>query len=107
MKTQPHAATILKWLRDNGQSLGALTGQDTRALQLCVSAMALYSSCDQEMESHALSAFRGGVVAMQPSTRHLAYHAVAHVLDWPAREMIWRRAECPELGRHPGHCTHE
>jgi len=40
----------------------------------------------------ALAAFALVVRRMQPSTRGLAYHAIAHVMDWSDRARLWSRA---------------
>ncbi len=31
-------------------------------------------------------------MAMQPKTRELAYHAIAHALDWNMRATLWAKA---------------
>lgn len=105
-KPQPPAATVFRWLRDNGHNLAALTGQDTRALAAAVQVVALYNACDSEAEDFALTAFRGCVLSMQPHTRELAYHAVAHVGDWSFRAIMWERSGLEPLP-HVGRCKFE
>ena len=83
---KPVAATILKWLRDNGLSLGVLTGTDARALRAAVQIVDLYSATGSLA---VVQAFGSCVKEMQPSARHLAFHAVAHVLDWDDRAKLW------------------
>ena len=34
---------------------------------------------------------------MQPSTQELAYHAIAHVMDWSDRAELWIKAGLPEF----------
>jgi hypothetical protein len=96
------AATIFKWLRDNGQYLGAITGQDDVALKAAVQVAALWCVADSHGRSCAADAFGACVEAMQPGTRYLAYHAIAHVADWHNRGELWREAhlEFPE-GKFP------
>lgn len=106
MTTKPHAATIIKWLRDNDQSLGCLTGGSSKALLAAVQIIGAYSYCDSEAEPLLLSAFRSVVMTMPPNQRHLAYHSIAHVLNWSDREKLWTRAELPPL-EHVGRCKYE
>jgi hypothetical protein len=95
------AQTIGPWLKANGMHLGGLTGQDWPALKAAAEIMGLYAKCDQRAETHVLSAFAGVVMAMQPSMRHLAYHAIAHALDWHNRAELWHRAGLPRLEHIP------
>lgn len=98
--TPPLCKSALPWLRDNlgKQCLGCLTGQSARALAAAVQIIGLYSYCDQEAEPHVLSAFRSVVMTMRPGAeRELAYHAIAHVLNWSDRDLIWARAQLPPL----------
>lgn len=85
------AQTIGPWLRANGLKLGALTGQDWAALRAAAECMGLYARCDSDAEAKALLAFKACVLSMQPRTRYFAYHAIAHLLDWGDRAMIWHR----------------
>ncbi len=94
---KPPAATIGKWLRDNGHALGALTGQDWPALRAAVSAAELWISADHEGQTQAAIAFNACVRALQRSCWHLAYHAIAHVGDWSHRPLLWNAAQLPAL----------
>ena len=102
MSTQKTPAqTIGPWLKANGMSLGGLTGQDWSALRAAAEIMGLYARCDSITEPLALSAFRSVVCAMQPKERHLAYHAIAHALDWHNRAELWERAGLKPLDHIP------
>jgi hypothetical protein len=79
MTPKPPAATIGKWLKDNGHQLGALTGQDWRALKAAVQIADLWLNADYEGEKNAALAFGTVVRSMQEKTWYLAYHAIAHV----------------------------
>ncbi len=99
-RIKPLCESVRPWLRDNlGKGcLGCLTGQSGRALSAAVQIIGLYSYCDQEAEPHVLSAFRSVVMTMCPGQeRELAYHAIAHVLNWSDRERIWQLAQIPPL----------
>jgi hypothetical protein len=100
MKTnQPVCKTVLPWLKANlgPRCLGCLTGQSGRALAAAVQLIDLYSSCDYRAEPHVLVAFRNVVETMAAPERELAYHAIAHVLDWSDRDKIWHLANLPTL----------
>jgi hypothetical protein len=88
---QPPAATVLDWLRANlgSRALGALTGTDTRALRAAVQIIEHYA---YDRDARVLVAFRLIVLRMQPKTRELAYHAIAHPLDWIDRIKVWAGA---------------
>lgn len=88
------AVTIGPWLDDNLGKLwrAPLTGQDWSALKASVEILGCYARCDQDAEQGLLLAFRGTVLAIQPGCRYLAFHSVAHVLDWHNRAEIFARA---------------
>lgn len=90
-KPQGTCDALLAWLRANlgRAALAPLTGTDGKALAAAVHIVELYA---YDSDPSVLVAFRVVVVRMQPSTRHLAYHAIAHVLDWPDRDRIWALA---------------
>lgn len=92
----PVCHAVPKWLTRNlGRgALAPLTGTDWKALDAAVHIIELYSYAG---DRYLLEAFRLVVHAMQPSTRELAYHAIAHVLDWSDREVIWALAGLPAL----------
>lgn len=107
MKYEPPARTIRNWLRLNlgPGALGVLTGTDVHALEAAVSIVATYNRADQEAEAGLLDAFRAVVLAMGPNARHLAYHAIAHVLDWHNRASFWARAGLDPIP--VGRCANE
>ena len=72
--------------------LGCLTGQSSRALAAAVQLIALYSYCDGQAEPHVLAAFRHVVDTMEGGERELAFHAIAHVLNWSDRARVWHLA---------------
>jgi hypothetical protein len=86
---KPPAETVLDWLRSNlgDRSLAPLTGCDTRALRASVQIIEQYG---YDRHEDVLRAFRHVVSRMQLHTRELAYHAIAHPLDWSDREKVWR-----------------
>jgi hypothetical protein len=103
-KYQPPAVTIFPWLRANlgPRSLAPLTGTDTRALTAAVQIAELYSY--HRVQSVA-DAFGAVVASMQPHTFHLAYHSIAHVMDWSDRADLWVKAKLPEFA--PSTCSFE
>jgi hypothetical protein len=70
-------------------SLGALTGQDTRALSAIVACWELYASSDADGQRGALAAVRALLPAMQEKTRWIAQEMIPFVLDWSDRERLW------------------
>lgn len=99
---KPAAQTITKWLRQNGQALGGLTGCDARALRAAVQIVELFA---YDGTRDIALAFGACVRRMQPETRHLAFHAIAHVMDWDDRAKMWAAAELEPLGQIPA-CTY-
>jgi hypothetical protein len=96
----PPSPAIIRWLRDNGMSLGVLTHHDTTALLAATQIAALWMH-GGDREAIA-TAFRNVVLEMQPHARYLAYHAIAHVGDWHNRPQLWHAAQLPQedlLGR--------
>lgn len=87
----PPACTVLDWLRANlgGRALAPLTGSDTRALRAAVQIIEQYS---YDNDPDVLEAFRLIVMRMQRHTRELAYHAIAHPMDWSDRQRLWCKA---------------
>lgn len=102
---KPPAATIFTWLKDNlGQRcLAPLTSVDSAALKAAVQIVELYSL---HPGPDVLTAFHRVVGSMQPHTRRLAYHAIAHVMDWSHRGEIWARAALPPV-ENAGRCKFE
>lgn len=95
---------ITDWLRENlgPTSTAPLTGTDHRALAAAVAIMHLYS---YHARPQVLEAFGRVVACMQHSTRHLAYHAIAYVMDWSDRARVWEAAGLPLV--NVGRCKHE
>lgn len=89
-----------KWLKGNlgPQCLAPCTGTDFKALSAAVAIVDLYL---YDFDGYGLEAFRSVVLKMQPSTRHLAYHAIAMVMDWSDRAKLWKAAGLPlqEFGK--------
>lgn len=71
------------------QSLGMLTGQDTRALDAIVSCWELYACSDEDGQRGALAAVRMLLPAMQATTRWMARELIPFALDWNDRERLW------------------
>lgn len=93
MKTQKE---IFSWLKANlgKHCLGVLTSTDSAALVASVNLSNLinYESAPEDL----FAAYRAIIAAMQPQSRHLAYHAIACELDWNHRRMIWCSAGMAE-----------
>lgn len=94
--SKPPSVTVFPWLRDNlGKGcLGVLTNVDIRALRAAVEIVELYSYCRTPEVARAFGAV---VIAMQPRSRELAYHSIAHVMDWCHRDQLWLEAGLPPL----------
>lgn len=106
MKNKPAAATVLKWLRDNGHSLAALTSQDTRALLASVQIVPLWGPYERN-SSQIAAAWGACVREMQSHTQQFAFHAVAHIYDWSTRFQLWRAAGFEELPQPCYRCKYE
>lgn len=91
MQTKHPCQTINAWLKANlgKHACAPLTGTDARALWAAVQIVELWSCC---YSKDLFPAFGAVVRKMQPSTQELAYHAVAHVVNWEDRAMFWREA---------------
>jgi hypothetical protein len=70
--------------------LGALTGQDFRALAAIAKCWELYACSDDVGAKAALSAVRALLPAMQPQCRFFAKELIARSLDWKDRDRLWR-----------------
>ena len=75
--------------RDRLPTLGALTGQDKRALDAISACWELYSGGDASGESSALQAIRSLLPALQSQCRPFARELIAFSLDWPDRARLW------------------
>lgn len=95
MKAKPVCQALRPWLKENlgPNCLGVLTGTDSRALDAAVHIVELIAFADRP--APLMQAFGAVVTAMQPTARHLAFHAIAHVLDWSDRSRIWDSAGLP------------
>lgn len=93
---QPPAATVLDWLHSNlgGRALAPLTGTDTKCLRAAVQIMEAYG---YDRAPEHLHAFGLVVRRMQTKCHELAYHAIAHPLDWSDRERLWRAMSDAQL----------
>jgi hypothetical protein len=96
---------IIKWLKANGCPVGGLTSTDTYALITSVNLCNLIGYPDAPKELFA--AYRVIVMQMQPTMRHLAFHAIACELDWSHRYMIWLKSELPEGDKPVYKCQYE
>jgi hypothetical protein len=107
MKNQTYSQTILKWLRQNGIKLGALTSTDTRALYAAVHIADCWICGDLHGKPLAAAAFRNTVLQMQKHTQFMAFHAIAHVGEWCHRWELWHEAELPkEVLEHVPECSY-
>lgn len=91
MKQKQVCETVFPWLRANlgKHSLGCLTGTDTRALRAAIQVIELYAYDPIRAVAQAFGVI---VSRMQPETQWLAFHSIAHVLDWSDREKVWTLA---------------
>jgi hypothetical protein len=94
MKEKPKCESVLPWLRSNlgKKCLGVLTGQDARALAAAVQIMETYAFSDRVHEVTLLNAFCSVVCCMQREARELAYHSIAHIMNWEDRARLWAAA---------------
>lgn len=93
---KPASQTIYAWLKANlgPKCLAPLTGQDAKALLAAVQTIELYS---YDRNPAVIDAFSLIVRRMQPQCQELAYHSIAHVMDWSDRATIWQGAELPHF----------
>lgn len=82
------AQSILTWLRANlgPRHLAPLTSTDTAALRAIaqVAQVAAFTRL-----SDITPSLLPLIKLMQSHTQHLAYHAIAHSLDWSDRDRVW------------------
>jgi hypothetical protein len=91
-QSKPAAATIYTWLRANlgPRCLAPLTSSDAYALKAAVQIIELYAyNRDPDIARAFGLIVRNG---MQRRCQFLAYHAIAHVMDWSNRSEIWQDA---------------
>ena len=100
-----HAITLLPWLRANlgKRVLASLAGADMPALLAAVQIVNLYA---ETRDFKLAYAFRLAVLKMQESTRELAYHSIAHVMEWDDRARLWEAADL-EPNPSVSTCKHE
>jgi hypothetical protein len=79
----------LVWLRANKHELGALTGQDTRALLAIAYCWRLWGGGDTDGRNAAIAAVRSLLHGMQEKTRYLAREVIPWALDWSHRDQLW------------------
>lgn len=104
MKDKQPCETLPKWLKDNlgPRCLAPLTSTDAKALAAAVQIIELYAFDRREA---VLIAFGAIVRCMQHTCQHLAYHAIAHVMDWGDRASVWATAGLPAI--NVGRCKYE
>lgn len=101
MKPRPICTEALRWLtldhrnRTHRAELGALTGQDRRALATFVHGLELFATADEAGQICALTAMRAAVIAMQEKTQYIAKRCIPHVLDWHDEKHIWAKIGFP------------
>ena len=76
-------------------ALGALTGQDSRAMAAIAACWRLYANSDDDGATAALDAVRALLPAMQASTRYLAREIIAWAMDWNDRARLWPKVAEP------------
>jgi len=99
MKGQPLAKSVFPWLKANlgPKCLCVLTGQDEKALAAAVQLVPVW--CNSDDRAAIAPAFRLIVEQMQPQSRELAFHAIAHAADWGHRYELWSEAGLPGIDR--------
>lgn len=104
MSARPYCQTVLPWLRSNlgRKCLAPLTSTDAAALSAAVQIVQLYAYTG---DPSVLNAFGAVVLTMQRQSMELAYHAIAHILDWDDRVRIWSLAGLPRMAVRK--CTFE
>lgn len=105
MPIKHSSVTVIPWLRANlGKTcLAGNTGQDQKALLAAVQIVELYS---YDPDPSLVQAFRHVVLRMQYKQAFLAYHAIAHVMDWHNRRELWKAAGL-EISLCWPHCEFE
>lgn len=108
MTPKPYCQTLRTWLKANlgKDCLAPLTGTDVRALSCAIHLIDLWAQ-SRSFDSEVLQAFGIVVLWMQPSTQGLAYHAIAHVLDWSDRDAVWTAAGLADVPRPRSKCLYE
>lgn len=86
---KPTCTDALAFLRANKHAMGALTGQDMRALLAIAHVWELYAASDNDGRAASLDAVRALLDAMQPKCRLFAKELIAHSMDWTDRDRLW------------------
>lgn len=104
-RLKPKCQTLLPWLQNQlgKRCLAPLTHTDARALAAAVMTLEAYTF---DRNTRLLVAFSVLVCQMQPSTQHLAYHAIAHCMEWSDRAVVWNKCDLP-LPKNLTVCNHE
>jgi hypothetical protein len=91
--------SLFPWLKAHfgSRALASLKRKDRHALMAAVHILALDEEAIAPTPWALQAAFNTCVSCMRPSTRELAYHAIAHVTDWHLREPIWNLAGLPKI----------
>jgi hypothetical protein len=76
-------------------ALGMLTGQDTRAIEVFVSALELYANSDGDGQRAGLAAMKAALGGMQQKCHVIARELIPFVLDWGDRERLWPLVSTP------------
>lgn len=74
-------------------SLGAITGQDARALGAIDACWNLLAYCDETGVRAVLAAVRALLPAVQPQCRFFARELIARNLDWSDRARYWPKVQ--------------
>ncbi len=92
--SKPLCQSLRTWLKANlgNRCLAPLTSADSMALDAAVHVAALWA---YTRRPELADAFAGVVELMQSTTRHLAYHAVAHYANWEDRATLWGLSGLP------------
>jgi hypothetical protein len=93
-KFQPMSVTVFPWLRINLGDSFYLTATDRRALRAAIEIIDLFAHI---RSPGLIEAFGTIVKQMHPSSQELAYHAIAHSMDWQHRAQVWAVAGLPAL----------
>jgi hypothetical protein len=96
-KQKPVSATVGPWLKANlgSKCLAGCTSVDYRALEASVHLVELMAYAGRS--AGLLAAYCAIVSEMTEHNRWLAYHSIAHVLNWEDRAVIWLNAGAPEI----------
>ncbi|MCW1922686.1 hypothetical protein OKA05_08985 [Luteolibacter arcticus] len=105
-KNAPVSVTLIPWLKDNlGKGcLAGICSGELDALSAAIHIVAL-TGYEYPRKPVLTRAFGDVVLTLQEKHFPLAYHAIAHVLDWGDRDRLWLIANLPDI--EPGLCQYE